>query len=490
MLDYVVIDGQRASIGEHAHFFPGYFGIDSMSLILGKNGSGKTRLLQTLAEVLTAGASLGDQGYWVSRDSHGQVQQRDTRHSPPGLGVVYYTPLSFQRPIRPNRNFVNASKIKAASLKQSMLTNFSNVAESLGASTELTASLSYHPSIFERLVIPTLLERRGQIRDSSLDEYLKKYTEFRMKAPSEETESMTKAFAHSLREWVESTLDSLHGPHYRIAVLATLQEFGKDLKDRLFVTTAILAELELVQFDTSYDTNRFGLRKIIDKFHSALNASLSIAMNGNARPTRHSGETVEIHFSVDDARQLQEIERSGSSFQLSWTNLSSGLLSLVDQFARLEVALNRLASQRKRSVLVLIDEGDSYLHLDWQRQYVEKLDQFLTSAKRRFEFQEVQALIATHSPIISGDFPSTLIQRVGSEMDQNIKTFGSSLDALVLEAFGTPSIGSKAAHQVLRLRENFLQENLSDFDLHLIDEIGDERLRYAVLAPQERQNDH
>lgn len=134
------------------------------------------------------------------------------------------------------------------------------------------------------------------------------------------------------------------------------------------------------------------------------------------------------------------------------------------------------------SVLVLIDEGDSYLHLDWQRQYVEKLDKFLAAAKSRYGFKVVQAIIATHSPIISGDFPTPLVQRLGDEMAQGIKTFGSSLDALVLETFGTPSIGSKAAHQIRRLRKAVLAGELSQADQTLIEEIGDERLKRAVLA--------
>ncbi|WP_168209659.1 AAA family ATPase [Chromobacterium paludis] len=490
MLDFVVIDGQRASIGEHAHLFPGYFSTDSMSLMLGENGSGKTRLLQNLAEILTAGASLGDQGHWATRDQHGRVQMRDAKEPPPSLGVVYYTPLHFQRSIRSHRNFVNASKLKAASLKQSMLTNFSAVAQSLGVSTELMASLSYQQSIFERLVIPTLLEMKGNILDDSMNVDLQEYAEYRKQGPSSGKESRTKAFSQHLQWWIESTLDQRHGPLYRIAALATLEELSREQKHRLIVTMAILDKLELANFEYYSSINSSEFTDAIENFNRALNSSLSILTNRNNLPLQQFSDTAEVQFVVDGVMLLQEIEGSGSSFKLSWSNLSSGLLSLVDQFARLEVSLSRLASRNLRSVLILIDEGDSYLHLDWQRQYVEKLDQFLSSAKNRFGFNEIQTILATHSPIISGDFPSALIQRIGSEMDQDIKTFANSLDALVLDAFGTPSIGSKAAREVVRLRTRFLQGILTDEDHYLISEIGDERLQRAVLAQRDTLNDH
>lgn len=486
MLDYVVIDGRRASIGEHAHLFPGYFEIDSMSLMLGKNGSGKTRLLQALAEVLTAGSPLGDQGHWQALDRRsggweGTAIRGDTKTPPPNLGVVYFTPLRYQRAMASHKRFVNASNLRSNTLKESMLTNFSNVAQSLGVSTELTASLSYHPSIFERLIVPTLLEMRGRILDPDLDEEMKNYAAVRANGASSDTDSMAKSFAGRLRSWMESNLDHRRGELYRIAAFATLEDFGKALNYRLRVTTSILSTLELVSFEAS----DFDAKTDLDtahRFQQALFSAQSLATRSNLQPIRHSNGTVGIQFIVDRVERLQDVEDSHSSFQLSWANLSSGLLSLVDQFARLDVALARLASRSANSVLVLIDEGDSYLHLDWQRQYVEKLDQFLAAAKSRYGFEVVQAIIATHSPIISGDFPSPLVQRLGDEMAQGVKTFGSSLDALVLDTFGTPSIGSKAAHQVQRLRKAVLNSTLTPADLILIEEIGDERLKRAVLA--------
>ena len=457
-----------------------------MSLMLGKNGSGKTRLLQVLAEVLTAGSSLRDQGHWQvfeRRSEHGAgiPIQGDTKTPPPNFGVIYFTPLRYQRAMASHRRFVNASKLSSIKLKESMLVNFATVAQSLGVATELTASLSYHPSIFERLILPTLLEMRGRILDPALDEEMKNYAAARANGWSSETDFMAKSFAGRLRAWMESKLDHRHGELYRIAAFATLEDLGRALKDRLHVTMFVLSTLELVSFDIS-DCDPRSDPGPADQFQQALVSALSIATTSSLEPIRHSSSRVGVQFIVDRAERLQDVEDSRSSFHLSWENLSSGLLSLVDQFARLDVALARLASRSVNSVLVLIDEGDSYLHLDWQRQYVEKLDQFLAAAKSRYGFEVVQAIIATHSPLISGDFPSPFVQRLGDEMAQEVKTFGSSLDALVLDTFGTPSIGSKAARQVRRLRQAVLASALTPTDRNLIEEIGDERLKRAVLA--------
>lgn len=486
MLDYVIIDGQRASIGENARAFPEYFEIDSMSLMLGKNGAGKTRLLQSVAEVLTVGSPLGDQGHWQVRNRRNRsgedlFTRGDIKTPPPDVGVIYFTPLPYQRAMPSHRRFVNASRLRSSTLKESMLINFANVAQSLGVSTELTASLSYHPSIFERLIVPTLLEMQGRILDPRLNEEMKSYAAARANGEPFGMDSRAKIFARKLRAWMEQELDHRRGELYRIAAFATLEDFGKELNHRLHATTSILSTLELVRFEASDFDPQFNLHTA-DRFQQALFSTLSIASKSDLLPIRHSNATVGMQFIVDRVERLQDVENSRSSFKLSWANLSSGLLSLVDQFARLDVALARLSSRSVNSVLVLIDEGDSYLHLDWQRQYVEKLDQFLASAKKRYGFEVVQAIVATHSPIISGDFPSPLIQRLGDEMVQGVKTFGSSLDALVLDTFGTPSIGSKAAHQVQRLHKAVLARTLTQADLILINEIGDERLKRAVLA--------
>ncbi|WP_162517096.1 hypothetical protein [Aeromonas hydrophila] len=483
MLNYVMIDGQRALIGEHSQNYPGYFGIDSMSLMLGKNGSGKTRLLQSLAEVLTHGAPLGDQGHWVEH-KNGLVRSYDTKKPPSNIGVIYYSPLRFQRSIRPHRNLVNASTIRADSLKKSMLNNFSNIAVSLGVSTELTASLVYHQNIYSRLIIPTLIELECDIIDPDIDVEVKMYAQLKkVQLPREQIESELKSLIEKIKEWIEITLDSFGGVLYRIAALATLENCGRGLKNRLLVTAAFLEKLNLVLFKQG---KNYFMESEVYRFYEEVNdmvsSSVLIVENSGTFKLNSTGDIVELQFVVSSTKELYEIERRNTSFQLSWSNLSSGLLSLVDQFARLEVALSRLSSRRVSSILLLIDEGDSYLHLDWQRQYIEKLDLFLTSAKQRFGFEEIQAIIATHSPIISGDFPSLLVQRLDSNYEKDIKTFGSSLDSLVLDAFGTSSIGSKAASQIQRLRKKVLEETLTDADMNLINEIGDERLRRAVLV--------
>jgi hypothetical protein len=73
IIDYVEIDGQRTNIGAGSTSFPGYFDIDSMGLLLGKNGAGKTRLLLNIAEVLTRGAPYKDQGHWTGKLSWNKV---------------------------------------------------------------------------------------------------------------------------------------------------------------------------------------------------------------------------------------------------------------------------------------------------------------------------------------------------------------------------------------------------------------------------------
>jgi hypothetical protein len=84
IIDYVEIDGQRANIGAGLTNFPSYFDIDSMGLLLGRNGAGKTRLLLNVAEVLTRGAPYSGQGHWTGRTSRrGKAIYSDAKDPPP-----------------------------------------------------------------------------------------------------------------------------------------------------------------------------------------------------------------------------------------------------------------------------------------------------------------------------------------------------------------------------------------------------------------------
>lgn len=495
IIDYVEIDGQRANIGAALTNFPGYFNIDSMGLLLGRNGAGKTRLLLNVAEVLTKGAPYSGQGHWTGRTSRrGKDIQSDAKDPPTGYGVVYYTPIPYRRTIAENYRFVDASTIAEHTLRSNMFKQLHAVSEALGEPSRLLVRLSYPRSILKTLVVPLILETPCQLSDSQM-ERLRLDLVASAGGPLEG--AATHDFIRLLNKWLDSELEK-RGADFRLVALASLEHQAQILSQRAHAVIAFLTRAELATFPSAQNSNDQKSReKALRDFNNIFYNTLRVhSLRGKATHIDNDA-TVGIEFEASDPSLFEEAAPSKMAVHIGWENHSSGLLSLVQLFSRLEASVKRLKRRRIKSILLLIDEGDAYLHLDWQSLYVDYLNWFLARLKESYRLDSLQALLATHSPIISGDFPSQMVQRletnrglglptIGYSLDSNgsrdFKTFGNSLDTLVLDTFGTPSIGAFAAKKIQELRTKFIANSLSEDDFYLIEQIGDEGLRRAVLS--------
>ena len=75
----------------------------------------------------------------------------------------------------------------------------------------------------------------------------------------------------------------------------------------------------------------------------------------------------------------------------------------------------------KNDFLILIDEPDLHLHLDWQRQYIQKLiDVFATLPSDI----KLHFIIATHSPFLISDLPTECIVALKKDNAWNTEVLG------------------------------------------------------------------
>ena len=104
--------------------------------------------------------------------------------------------------------------------------------------------------------------------------------------------------------------------------------------------------------------------------------------------------------------------------------LSSWQNSLLIRFSMiLSFILSRIyekTNKNKKSFIILIDEPDLHLHLDWQRQYIHKLIDVFWRLLSQKEFKNIYLhfIIATHSPFILSDVPGEnviLLEKVKDE---------------------------------------------------------------------------
>jgi hypothetical protein len=483
MIEYVQIDGRKVNISTDDKIFSGYFGIDSMGLMLGPNGAGKTRLMINVAEALTSGTQIGDQGHWRGRSAEGREIGQDIKYPPEDLGVMYYTPLPYRRHISRHAQFIDASAFNNVASRSKSLRQFQFIAQRLGVKTELVGRLSYRGDIFRRIIVPRMLEADCTLNDSAMNSYLLELKRI-SDNPFDDVDYKRRLdhFSRRIEYWILSAIIS---SDHQVLLLACLEHAAKSPSQRASASKAFLLIVGVAIFKETEEKEKSPK----NQFDVARFRNLIATTEEFLEEAKHSGlRTVQlkeqegVEFQFDLLNAPRTISSKIGAFEIEWTNLSSGLLSLVEQFTRLELGLERLRRRGILDVLILIDEGDAYLHMDWQRQYITHLDHFLSGMKGRLGFNCLQVLLATHSPIISGDFPATMIQRLGVSKDDSVKTFGNSLDALVLEAFGTPSIGEFAANKIKDLRRKFVSKTMDSRDLALLAEIGDEGLRAAITS--------
>ena len=88
---------------------------------------------------------------------------------------------------------------------------------------------------------------------------------------------------------------------------------------------------------------------------------------------------------------------------LEFQNLSAWQQTMLIRFTNIyKEILEQKEKEWKTDFLILIDEPDLHLHLDWQRQYIQKLIDVFSTLDSEIN---LHFIIATHSPFIISDLP-------------------------------------------------------------------------------------
>ena len=88
----------------------------------------------------------------------------------------------------------------------------------------------------------------------------------------------------------------------------------------------------------------------------------------------------------------------------------------------------------KNNILVLIDEGETSLHPNWQKQYINYLYNFFHN---NYKEKGMQLLLSSHSPFILSDLPkeNVIFLEKGKQLDVNINPFGANIHTLLSHGF-------------------------------------------------------
>lgn len=186
----------------------------------------------------------------------------------------------------------------------------------------------------------------------------------------------------------------------------------------------------------------------IDRFLSFLN-ELVYFRNGN--------EIDDMSVDLHPVGQLAHLDpgRDGYTSDICEPEIreaSSGMAALVMQFVEIRGAVSKIHSAGRQgiSLLLMIDEGDVFLHLEWQQRYIALLNDLVAEIRASFPglFHSFQVVLTSHSPVLMSDFPRDCIHRlydVGNKFEPKpIRSFGAQLPDIVRFTGGAGTVGDFA----------------------------------------------
>jgi len=146
-----------------------------------------------------------------------------------------------------------------------------------------------------------------------------------------------------------------------------------------------------------------------------------------------------------------------------------------------------------KSVILCIDEGDLYMHPEWQRNFLNDLIKFIAT---NFKSKQVQLILTSHSPFLISDLPKECVILLGKDgvEDRQIKensSFGANIHQLFSNQFflsENGTMGAFAKEKILNLFEKIpkmKETDLKDAE-NLISMVGEPVLRYRLKDELEK----
>lgn len=121
-------------------------------------------------------------------------------------------------------------------------------------------------------------------------------------------------------------------------------------------------------------------------------------------------------------------------FGWDWHRLSTGEQTWLSLLSRLHAVTTEL----KKDVLLLLDEGATGMHPEWERCFVDRLLHYL---QRFFQNTKFHVILTSHSPLVASDFPRDnlvfldRVKGIGQVNKDKQPTFAENIYTLLNNAF-------------------------------------------------------
>lgn len=161
--------------------------------------------------------------------------------------------------------------------------------------------------------------------------------------------------------------------------------------------------------------------------------------------------------------------KSEALINYSITPFSSGEEAILYQLSEFHEAIN---ISEKDNIIISIDEGELYLHPEWQRKYINTLYHFFQHYGNKFN-KEIQIIVTSHSPFIVSDIPKYNLIFLTKDDNGNCKvsksenhlpTLGGNIFELFNDGFYLKEFISEFAFEKINQAIKWLNDEESDFN--------------------------
>lgn len=257
-------------------------------------------------------------------------------------------------------------------------------------------NLNYNEDLFEQLnvAIETSKLRLQRIKDVIyfVQQYLKRENDVELRFKQE---LIFKYFLHSLTEIISNNPDGKFVKSLEdfINKVELDKEIFKNIHEYMMYKEMSMFFMQILALNKVIDnlTEKKYKVKIKEERISLFNFySYKIDVNEN------------IWKFVDDINTLFNKDES-PLLSFRWYPLSAGQEAILNQFVQIWEGINYSKSE---NLLISIDEGELYLHPEWQRQYIDLIYSFINYfVKLKKKVKNVQIILTSHSPFIVSDIP-------------------------------------------------------------------------------------
>lgn len=257
-----------------------------------------------------------------------------------------------------------------------------------------------------------------------------------------------------------------------------------DMEDILY-----LYESSFVNIDVDIDIINNHMNKIIDVMTSKVNKLINNIVNicniidNSKLKIDKKGVMISHDFSTSNilSKMLNNLPKEiNKNITFGWLGVSSGEFAKLSMFSEIFNYIKNNSLNKSSLNLIVIDEADLYLHPEWQRKFLYELLDMLNSY---VSSDGIQIIITSHSPIIISDFlPKDIItldkDDLGVPYTKESLGFGTNISNLFLDGMHISSTFGEHSRLIIEgVLSRFESGEISDEDRFLISQIGNKHMR-------------